>query len=139
MLLVLQTFFLHSLPLTCFSFFFSQICAIFRGVSKLLKKTCAAFNDSLQMNVEQEGIRLRACGSRVSVSWEEAIKITVSKRSHGPVGGDSSAPNSLNLPLHTRSVGVRRQPWSGPVDSLSAGNGSGQSDQETRPCHRGSL
>lgn len=84
------------------------------------------------MNVELEGTRLRArpCGSKV-VSWEEAIKITVSNRSPGPVGGDSSAHTSLNLPPHTR--------WSGPVDSLSAGNGSGQSDRETRPCHRGSL
>lgn len=109
MLLVLQTFFPHSLPLSCFSFFFFHKYVLYLGdVSKLLKKTCAAFNDSLQMNVEQEGIRLRArpCGSRV-VSREEAIKITVSNRSPGPVGGDSSAYTPLNLPFtHARSVRV---------------------------------
>lgn len=40
-------------PIIClwlvFLSFFSQICAVFSDVSKLLKKTCAAFKDSLRL------------------------------------------------------------------------------------------
>lgn len=76
-------------------------------VSKLLKKTCAAFNDSPQMNVEQEGTRLRVA---VRLQSGELGGGDKDHRVHPPVGGDSSAHTSLNLPPHTCSVGARRQP-----------------------------
>lgn len=49
------------------------------------------------------------------------------------MGGDSSALNDAGA----NAVGA--QPWSGRFDSLSAGNGNGRSEQETRPSHRGKV
>lgn len=51
------------------------------------------------------------------------------------MGGDSSALNGSGA----HAVGAQRQPWSRPFHSLSAGNGNGQTQQETRPSHRGEV
>lgn len=51
------------------------------------------------------------------------------------MGGDSSALNDAGA----HAVGAQRRPWSGRFDSMSAGNGNGQSEQETRPSHRGEV
>lgn len=87
------------------------------------------------MWIKEGGSGPRTCGSRVTVSWEEAI--TVSNWSPGSVGGVSPALTSLNpTNLHARSVSASST-LIRPRCLLE--NGNGHREQETRPCHRRHL